>query len=752
MNNLLASIISLLITFSLAGEMAAQSIITIDNCGVSYIDPQDAVTKTAPSHDTVVYQTRFEETNQQRAYYVDINAFGGQQVDRATVKAILPDGTLQPLGTLAFGNCIDCARGFAFVYNDSIWVEDVANRETMDLWLASFNQPPFSLTSNLQTLRGVGRLSGLLPACAEGIFVEFIVYSDPSSTTTEFAAQVVCPEIVRDCSIELAAEPDCQKDSLYLRAIIPPDCYSSNARIRWWNGHGFEAVAAEAALPFSGNEGMYYFELEEAYCSFTDSIWVENPAFAEAGADQTVCRGEEVVLLGGGGVQYFWESPRGEITEGPQLLVPSVEAGDGGRYLLRAFNEAGCEDTDTLYLDVRETPAPEVMITDACLGDSVRFFVLNDSAFSRINWFDPQGSPLVDPFIQQLDESAFGDYAATGVDAFGCRASVEFPVAGRQPPDFNYAIEDSCDSTRVFLSPAEYQYEWSTGRRGPALVTATGGTFEVTISDDEGCQTIASVEVPPPDGPDVSLNVEHPRCPNEFGAIELALANPDQPAIFSLDGGASYTLSSRFENLAPGNYTLLVQDDLGCTQQFFAEIIAPDTLGVHIQSEALEVRPGAAIQLEAETAGNATRYQWLPREIDTGTSRTEFIAETNLDIRLIVEDARGCLVSDGLPLTIVLGDLYAPNAFSPNGDGTNDRFILYSDNSSGEIIEILRIFDRFGELLFETENILPNDEARGWAGIFRGKEMNSGVYVYQAVVRFGNGERKAYEGDVLLMR
>lgn len=752
MNNLLAAIIFFLVAFSLAGEMSAQSIITIDNCGVSYIDPQDAVTKTAPSHDTVVYQTRFEETNQQRAYYVDINAFGGQQVDRATVKAILPDGTLQPLGTLAFGNCIDCARGFAFVYNDSLWVEEVADRETMDRWLASFNQPALSLTSNLQTLRGVGRLSGLLPACAEGIFVEFIVYSDPSSTTTEFAAQVVCPEIVRDCSIELTAEPDCQKDSLYLRAIIPPDCYSANARLRWWNDHGFEAGSATAALPFSGHEGMYYFELEEAYCSFLDSIWVENPAFAEAGADQTVCRGDEAMLLGSGGVQYSWESPAGVITEGPQLIVPSAEVSDGGRYLLRAFNEAGCEDTDTLFLEVREPPAPEVMITDACLGDSVRFFVLNDSAFSRIDWFDPQGSPLVDPFIQQLDESAFGDYAATGVDAFGCRASVEFPVAGRQPPDFNYTIEDSCDSTRVFLSPVEYQYEWSAGLQGPVLVTATGGAFEVTITDPEGCQTIASLEVPPPDGPDVSLSVEHPRCPNEFGAIELALANPDQPAIFSIDGGASYTLSPRFENLAPGSYVLLVQDDLGCIQEFPATVIAPDTLGVRIQSEALEVRPGAVIQLEAETAGNPTRYQWLPREIDTGASRTEFMAETNLDIRLIVEDARGCLVSDGLPLTIVLGDIYAPNAFSPNGDGVNERFILYSDNTSGEIIEVFRIFDRFGELLFETENILPNDEAGGWSGVFRGKEMNTGVYVYQAIVRFGNGDRKAYEGDVLLLR
>ncbi|MEM9847437.1 MAG: gliding motility-associated C-terminal domain-containing protein, partial [Bacteroidota bacterium] len=127
-------------------------------------------------------------------------------------------------------------------------------------------------------------------------------------------------------------------------------------------------------------------------------------------------------------------------------------------------------------------------------------------------------------------------------------------------------------------------------------------------------------------------------------------------------------------------------------------------------------------------------------------------ATNDMDIRLVVKDDRGCLASDGLALTIVLGDIYAPNAFSPDEDGENDYFTFYSDGGSGEQVEKLQIFDRWGSLVFDQRNFDLNRANIGWNGQFNGNLMPAGVYAYRAVIRFGDGSKQVIKGDVSLMR
>ncbi len=242
---------------------------------------------------------------------------------------------------------------------------------------------------------------------------------------------------------------------------------------------------------------------------------------------------------------------------------------------------------------------------------------------------------------------------------------------------------------------------------------------------------------------------------DDFGSIIWIVAdvlNENRPTIFSIDGGQNYFPYTRYDQMVPDTYTLVVQDDLGCIQEYEIEVQAPDTLGVAIDVEQITVRPTTPISLEAQIIGEPDIIQWLPREIDTGEPTTEFIAYRDMDVRVIVRDDRGCYASAGFPLTIELGDVYVPNAISPNDDGINDRFTFYSDGESGELIEYLSIFDRYGGLVFEKAGIPINDESVGWDGRFRGKLLNPGVYTYYGRVLFGNGESKTYKGDVTLLR
>lgn len=732
--------------------MPGQSVLVLEECGVSYIDPQDELGHTQPSQDTLLYTAYFDEDTLLRAYYIDINAFGGQQVDRARVFALMPDGSRKLLGSLSFGNCIGCVDGFALMDNDSLLVQGVSDANTMNLWLQSLGQPPYALPANLQTLAGVGRLSGRAPFCADGLQVEFVVFSNPNSTSTEFSTHIHCPVTVQPCVISQEVEVDCQADSISLTAVLPQECFSGPVQVEWSNANGWSANTATAKLALTGNEGMYYLRVEDDCCLYIDSVLIENPDFAQAGPDQLICQGTTATLQGGGGLSHFWETPGGSTQDGALLAIPDARGRDSGPYILHAFNEEGCEDTDTLLLTVNVPPDPEIRFTEVCLEDTLFLRLENDSLFGQISWTGARGNSIPNGVLFNFQPSDIGAYTLTATDSLGCPVTETFDVFGFTPSDIESVVEESCDTTRIYLFPDSYQYVWQDGRQGGALATATGGDFRVSVTDGQGCLTTRTFTLPAPDGPDVAVEVEQPLCPNDYGLIRFIPANPDQPLIYSVDGGETYALSPRFAKLLPGIYPLAIQDDLGCIREQTVELFSPDTLAVEIDTEYLEVRPNTPVRLSAQVIGDVRQYQWLPREIDTGGPVTDFLTRQDMDVRIIVEDARGCKASDGFPLTIVLGDVYVPNAFSPDGNGRNDRFTFYSDNGSGEIIERLRVYDRWGALIYEGEELFLNDVSTGWDGRFGEKPMPPGVYTYEGIVRFGNGVKKRFKGDISLVR
>lgn len=742
----------LLLAF-LSFQIRAQSVITLENCGFSYIDPQDQATHTSPAHDTLVYTSYFTDAGKSRAFYVDLNAFGGQQVDRGRVWAILPDQTLKDLGAIAFGNCVDCIDGFALVHEGALQVSGVTDKNAMNMWLESFNQPPFALPGNLQTLTGVGRISGRIPLCAVGFKVEFIVYSNPASTTTEFSCHILCPEVIADCAIAKSGRIDCQKDSLFLEAVIPAGCFPADAKATWRHSDGWSSEGPAAARSLAGHLGWYYLEVEDECCIVRDSVLLESPPFADAGPDLDVCDGDALNLAGTGGLNHHWTLPDGSAFNDSILVFNPLSATQSGIYILNATNAEGCPDTDTLELAVHTPLPPEVEYAPPCIGDTLELKLVNAPDYQTFSWAGPQGGALPqNPVIAGFREADAGIYTLTLTDGFGCQKSVPYDISGKEPPGLETDIRESCDSVRVTLSPPDYAYQWSSGTLGPEFASATGGEFAVTVTDPAGCSAVRQVLLPEPEGPEVNLTVNQPKCPGDTGELDIELENPDQPAVFSIDGGQSFFAQQEVKNLAAGNYTLTVMDDLGCIQEFPVEVVAPDTLFVNLPLEELLVRPLTPVSLSAETYGQISRIQWLPGSIDTGEPNTEFTAVNNMDIRIIVEDERGCLATDGFPLTIELGEIYIPNAFSPDGDGLNDRFTFYSDGGSGERIVQLFLFDRWGALVFQTGDIDLNVESLGWDGNLGGRRLPQGVYAYYGTVRFGNGVIKAYKGDVTLLR
>ena len=95
-------------------------------------------------------------------------------------------------------------------------------------------------------------------------------------------------------------------------------------------------------------------------------------------------------------------------------------------------------------------------------------------------------------------------------------------------------------------------------------------------------------------------------------------------------------------------------------------------------------------------------------------------------------------------------NILIPNIFNP--ENGQDPLLYVFGGRDVEEIETFLIFDRWGTQVFEQKNFQPNDPSKGWDGKFRGDLLNPAVFVYQARVRFIDGEKILYKGDITLIR
>ena len=149
-------------------------------------------------------------------------------------------------------------------------------------------------------------------------------------------------------------------------------------------------------------------------------------------------------------------------------------------------------------------------------------------------------------------------------------------------------------------------------------------------------------------------------------------------------------------------------------------------------------------------------FAWTPStDITCYDARCEkAVATVKKDICYHVKATNiyGC--SDTASLCIVAfcksAQLFIPNAFTPDGDNVNDVFMVRSTGIAS--VKSFRIFNRYGEVVFEKYNFAPNTPAYGWDGSINGHRGIPAVYVYIAEVVCENGTEYKKHGNVTLLR
>jgi gliding motility-associated-like protein len=162
---------------------------------------------------------------------------------------------------------------------------------------------------------------------------------------------------------------------------------------------------------------------------------------------------------------------------------------------------------------------------------------------------------------------------------------------------------------------------------------------------------------------------------------------------------------------------------------------------------------GSAVMLHPTKTGIA-RIEWLPDSTLSCTDCFDPWAHPSYTTRYFAKaySEYGCVDSDSVYVRVRCnGDsVFIPNTFTPNGDGLNDFF--YPRGKGIDHMTSLRIFNRWGELVFERYNFPLNDEKSGWDGSFKGKQLPPDVYMYTFSSRCPTGEPVEWKGDITLIR
>ena len=214
--------------------------------------------------------------------------------------------------------------------------------------------------------------------------------------------------------------------------------------------------------------------------------------------------------------------------------------------------------------------------------------------------------------------------------------------------------------------------------------------------------------------------------------------NDDPYYLFRINDGQLLG-SSTFTGLSAGIYEIVAVDRLGCERVIEVELVDPPPIIVDAGPD-ITVNLGETADLDAfyTPMNMSDSIFWTPDSLlncmDCLDPTVLPAGTTTYDLTVQNED--GCLDSDSITVFVTENrPLFIPNAFSPNFDGTNDFFNIFT-GPAVDIVERMEIYDRWGDLIYRGENLEPNQANVGWDGTFRGKQMQPAVFAYAIRVRF----------------
>jgi gliding motility-associated-like protein len=240
------------------------------------------------------------------------------------------------------------------------------------------------------------------------------------------------------------------------------------------------------------------------------------------------------------------------------------------------------------------------------------------------------------------------------------------------------------------------------------------------------CDVRFEVEIQIQPNWNVTHTVEEP-CPSSAdGSIQFSLGSRTLSELRRVELDGIDSLQLQWNNLAAGDYTLMMEDTVGCVYSESITLTGGAPIDITVPEVAISCE-GEAVQLSAQyISGDSTglSLNWA----DGGTGPNLTVTQPGDYVLRVMTDCEDFEVTGRVRVDGADGGIrmFVPNVFSPNRDGINDVFQPTFSKPGAIETYRLQIFDRWGNLMFESQ-----DPAVGWDGQSNDKVLNPGVYVWR---------------------
>lgn len=534
----------------------------------------------------------------------------------------------------------------------------------------------------------------------------------------------------------------------------PPSCYSILVEeipeqffeVQICEGEEY-IVDENTVITTSGTHEVVYTSVEG--CDSTHVFLVEVLPINTVDFEVTICNEDSIWI---GGVPFFEE----------------------GQYTEVLTNEYGCDSIVNLDLTAIECLIQGEVATQPtiCHGETsgqIIFYIDSGTPPFTYSCQDLLGNIVDGGTVTSLNETlTIGDVAPTTYtivveDGFGNQTILiayveEPPVLLAETTISNiscYGENDGSIGVSSLGGQSPYSIVWQHGDTTFLSTSLYAGIYTATITDDLGCEYILEDSVLEPMPLMAEVAFYDATCEGEnTGYIEVS----------NVEGGVGnynyrineeeWTTSTLFQHLEAGVYTLWLEDANGCLLSSTDTLTSPIIPIIELNADE-QIDLGLSTSIDLWTNIDPTNsVSWSGGQSLSCYDCASPIAQPFTTTTYIVEltSVDGCTRQDSISIQVIPNRrTYVPNAFSPNGDGINDFFVIFGAIELANI-NSFEVYSRWGDLLYRETDLSPNVLSRGWDGRANGEPLATGVYVWSIEVEYLDGIKEQLSGDILLIR
>ncbi len=454
--------------------------------------------------------------------------------------------------------------------------------------------------------------------------------------------------------------------------------------------------------------------------------------------------------------------------------TPTHKYSTPGLYTVQliARTVAGCTDSATVINNIKVVNSPSIKIlgdTSSCLPGLLTFngaLQRADTSTLSWNWKFGNGKTgnVQNPSAQLYDSVGKFTVSALVTNYDGCKDSTLRYVNIHPIPVVNAGLDTTiCKANSITLqATGALTYTWNFDPTlnclncdMPVAKPDINTTYWVTGKTAFGCINSDTVTINVTQPFKMTTNPGDTLCVGESFTLGASGAEKYNwtPSIWLSNANSANPVARPDSTIT---YSVIGSNNNDCfadTGYVTLKVYPMPSLEI-IGNSVISVNVGNSVQLQTKNSPDITRWKWIPATwLSCNDCPNPKATPKESRVYSVIGSNEGsCVVRDEITVNLVCNNsnVFIPNTFSPNNDGNNDRFYVRGNGVFG--IKSMKIFNRWGQIVFENNSFSPNNISAGWDGKLKGLDLNPDVYVYIMEIVCENSAVFPVKGNVTLLR